>query len=361
MSEAGVGRQSRKELAKEKARISGRARRTTPTALELAAQQWQAEQERAKQTPMQPEQESLFTSVSGAQGNTVVQSTPPAPADWAQFNPWQTPEEEKEQQKPRRLNTITIFCWAKKIMAQEWRRAKGIRKRHPRVVEMERFAKEYKARQVEREQDKHRQAVRLKKDHERILDCLNSFVDSMLDSRQRKRITSLEQVGDLLAEAFGSLGEVFDVEWAEDGGCAIWLEPWPERRARRARGDLWSALRRISLDTRLNISAYERVTDPAVWQEKQKGLLLGPLRLGEHEIRKLRTPQQARDLLAEKAGEVGRVLDITSENGRWKIRLQPWDEVRVHNLNKASKRPITEYEITVSKDFQGLSCKRLED
>lgn len=151
------------------------------------------------------------------------------------------------------------------------------------------------------------------------------------------------------------------MQWSEDGACTIWLEPRPERRERQARGEVRPALRRLTQDSRLNISGYERLNDPAVWEEKQAGLLLRSLRLSKNEIRRLRTPQQARDFLAERAWEVGRVMDITSENGSWKIRIQPRDEVRRHNLNKSSKRPIAEYEITVSKDLQSLSCNRQED
>ena len=359
MSEAAVGRRYHKELAREKARIYGRPTKTQPSALEIAAQQWQGGQKPAKQPPPPQKQVGAATRVADAQAATMTQPTPPARAGWVQFNPWRTPDQ--EPQKPRTVSTITIFCLAKKIMAQEWRRAKGIKKRDPRVAEMEKFASEYQGRKIAAEQEKRRQAMQLKKEHDKILECLDRFVEAMLDKRQRKRISSLEQVGELLAEAFRSLAEVFEVEWAEDGGCAIWLEPWPERRARRARGDARPALRRIGLDAKLNISAYEPVTDPVVWQEKRADLLLRPLRLSKEDRPRLRTPEEARDFLADRAGEVGRVLSIASENGLWKIRIQPWDEVRVRNLSKSGKGPITEYELTVSKDFQDLSCKHVED
>ena len=296
-----------------------------------------------------------------SEATAVMPATPPVAVAWGQFNPWRSPEKEKKQQGPRSVNTITIFMAAKKIMAREWRRARGIKRRDPRATELEKCAGEYKARRVEREQERRRKVIRMKEKRDKILECLDLFVHSILDKRQPKRITSLAQVGELMAEAFTSLGEVIDVEWTDGGGCHIWIEPWPERRARRARGDVRPALHRVSLDARLNISAYEPVTDPAVWEEKRKDLLLRPLRLGINEIRKLRTAQEAQDLLAEKAWEVGRVLNIRSEKGSWKIRIQPWDEVRQRNLNRSSKGPITEYELTVSKDLQDLSCKRVED
>ena len=362
MSEAAVGRQYRKELAREKSHIYRKPRISLPTALEIAAGQWQAEHERAKQPqPTQPEKESFLTPVSGASAGSITQPPVRATVGWAQFNPWRSPEEEKKSQEPKSVNTITIFCLAKKIMAQEWRRAKGIKRRDPRAADLEKLAKEYKVRKMEREQEERRQAIELERERRKILDCLGAFVDSALDKRQRKRITSLEQAGDLMAEAFSGLGEVFDVEWPGNGGCTLWLEPWPERRERRARGGVRPALRRVSLDAKLNLLKYERVTDPAVRQEKQGSLLLQPLRLSAREIRKLRTPQQARDFLAEKTGEVGRILGITSENGTWKVRIQPWDEIRRHNLNKSSKEPIAVYELTVSKDLQTLSCKCVED
>lgn len=290
------------------------------------------------------------------------ESATPDQTDWAQFNPFQAPgQEDQGPRRPRSVNTITLFCLARRMMAEEWRRARGIRKRDPRVAKLEKAASEYWTRKREREEEEHRQEARLEEEHSKILACVDGFVDAVLEAKQRDPVASLEDVEEVIAAAFADIGEVLDVTWAEDGGCAIWLEPWPERRERRARGGTRLALRRLSLDARLNVSAYERVTDPAVRQEKQADILLRPLRLSSEEIEKLPTPEAAIELLAEKAWEVGRVLGITPEDGSWKIRLQPWEGVRARNLSRSSNGPVPEYEITVSEDLQSISCNPLED
>jgi len=292
---------------------------------------------------------------------------PSEQADWAQFNPLQA----QAKQGPRTVNTVTIFCMAKKIMAEEWRRARGIRKRDPRVAELEKAAREYWDRKRAREEEERRQAAQLEEEHRKILGCVDAFVGAVLEAKQREGIASLEDVEEVIGAAFADLGEVLDVTWAEDGGCSIWLEPWPERRERRARGDARLALRRLSLDAKLKVWAYERVTDPSVLQGKQTDILLRPLRLslsacghaqaGTREIEKLRTPEAACDLLVEKVWEIGRILDVAQENGSWKIRFQPWEEVRARKLKKSIKTPIPHYEITVSEDLQEVSCNPLED
>ena len=347
MAEGSVVTQYHKELAREKARIGGKTKRTAPDALEIAAQRRQAERDRANKQPTGPEQQSPCTPDSDAQ------------ADWVQFNPLQA--ETQDAQGPRRVSTITIFCLAKKMMAEEWRRAKGIRKRDPRVAELERSAGQYQARKIAKQEEKRRQAMCLKQEHDRLLECVDDFVHAMLDRKHRNGVSSLDEVGDLMVAAFGTLGEVVRVEWTEGGGCTIWLEPWPDRSKRRRRGDVQPVLGKLTLDAKLNISAYERVTDPVVRQEKRAGLLLQRLRQSTNEIRRLRTGQEVLDFVAQEAWELGRVLDTTLENGWWKIRIQPWDEVRRHNVNTSNNGPIPEYEITVSKDLQTLSCKRLED
>ena len=80
-------------------------------------------------------------------------------AAWVQFNPW--PAKGDEAKGPRPVNTVTLFCLAKKIMAQEWRRARGITKRDPRLIELEKSAMEYKARRIKEEQEEQRKAEQI--------------------------------------------------------------------------------------------------------------------------------------------------------------------------------------------------------
>ena len=347
MSEGAVGTQFQRGPAREKARIRRKTKRTSRDTPAPATQRGQAEREPANKQPTGPEQQNPCTPDSGAQ------------ADWVQFDPLQA--ETQDAQGARSVSTITISCLARKMMAEEWRRAKGIRKRDPWVAELERSAGQYQARKIAQQEEKRRQAMCLKQEHDRLLECVDGFVHAMLDRKHRNGASSLGEVGDLMAAAFGTLGEVVCVEWTEGGGCTLWLEPWPDRNKRRRKGDVQPVLGKLTLDAKLNISGYERVTDPAVRQEKRAGLLLQRLRLSSDELRTLRTPQEVLDFVAQEAWELGRVLDTTLENGWWKIRMQPWDEVRRHNLNTSNNGPIPEYEITVSKDLQTLSCKRLED
>ena len=67
---------------------------------------------------------------------------------WQQYNPWQR----EKPRKRRSLNNASISIWvfARKMIAREMRRAKGIKpKRDPELVAMERYAQDWERRKAE--------------------------------------------------------------------------------------------------------------------------------------------------------------------------------------------------------------------
>ena len=76
-------------------------------------------------------------------------------AGWAQYDPFRKPEDckpEDGEEKPKEVSAVTMFMAAKKLMAREWRRARGITKPDPRAVAFEKEACTWEERQREAEQ-----------------------------------------------------------------------------------------------------------------------------------------------------------------------------------------------------------------
>ncbi|MFQ5853295.1 MAG: hypothetical protein ACE5JU_22275, partial [Candidatus Binatia bacterium] len=140
---------ARKDMAREKARIY--RKETKPVSpLETGAQKWLEERE---------EEERVLEEEKGLQRQTITPDRPSTshypgngksvdPVGWAQYNPWRK-EEEKEGKKQRQVNTATIWCWAKKLIAREWARAKGIKRKDPRIYALEREAAQWREKREE--------------------------------------------------------------------------------------------------------------------------------------------------------------------------------------------------------------------
>jgi len=68
--------------------------------------------------------------------------------DWQQYNPWKNEEEEKNE---RQVSSATIRRLAKKLIAKEWAKAKGIKLRDPGLSFFEQQATQWKTKREKEE------------------------------------------------------------------------------------------------------------------------------------------------------------------------------------------------------------------
>ncbi len=277
-------------------------------------------------------------------------------AGWTQYDPFRKPEDcEPEAEKAEEVSAATMFMTAKKLMAREWRRARGITKPDPDAVAFEKEASEWEEKQRQAEQRERERLAEGDRQKARVGEYLGRFVDAVLATPKPRRPKSLEDTARLLKEAFEDFGEVFDVEWPDEGGCEIWLEPWATRRARRAAGQTRPSLHRVVLGTKLDVISYELVTDEKLQQRKRQDLLVKPLRFSAEELEKLREARNLPEVLAQRMQDVGRMLDVRRTNngtGGWHIYVQPWDQIRDCRLNHRPSTAIQTYGISLGDDLR---------
>lgn len=151
-----VGSSARDEMTREKARVMGRKKFNTSD-LEKAAERWRQEKERQERERRRicvdrgddvfPESTSLETIVekkeSGLRSDQGIGET-----GWKQYNKTIEKQDEKAGQD-KRVNTASIWVYARRIMAREWARALGKNLSRESQVEIE--AREYKRRKEEEE------------------------------------------------------------------------------------------------------------------------------------------------------------------------------------------------------------------
>lgn len=117
------------------------------------------------------------------------------------------------------VNAATIWCLAKKIIASEWARAKGIKRPDPRLRALERQASCWKE---EKEKEKRRteeERLRAQKRKESLKISLQSFKQRLLAERNN------------LEGALQEIGRIIQVN-KNNGEWIAQIEPWEEMRIR---------------------------------------------------------------------------------------------------------------------------------
>jgi hypothetical protein len=147
------------------------------------------------------------------------------PPGWVQYNPW---KKESEEKKERKVSAATIWCFAKKLIAKEWARARGIRRRDPSLCSLEQQAARWKKKTKEEEKRKAEENKRIQRQKELLKRVLQVFGEKALETEEKN---SPEFATKLLEDALGEVGQVIDVNWSGDR-CDIWIESWEERRLR---------------------------------------------------------------------------------------------------------------------------------
>ena len=265
------------------------------------------------------------------------------------FN-WQPYEsdQDKVETKPKNLNPASIAAIARKIMAREWAMALG----RGGNVESEKDAIDRKLEQfrqknaAERER-KEIEEKRAGKQRKGLEEALRSFGRALL--KTPKPVTS-ETAEALLDESLTDAGELINITWQQDG-CYIFIEPWEEKRLRRKTGEILPAVFQAIVDDNLMLSSYKRVEDAELLRQTQNEIILRNI-LSSFK----RSPQQDLHAFEDAVAEVGRIIRTTKSDDDWKIKVEPWEEMRKRNVECGGGPPVVTYILKADNDFEHITC-----
>jgi len=143
---------ARREMARERARIH-RKKKERISFLGEEAMKWKREK---AETSVQKEKIAPLAEVSALpqlKGQKIsslpkLKKNQEETGDWQQYNPWKNEEEEKNE---RQVSSATIQRLARKLIAKEWVKAKGIKPRDPGLSFFEQQAAQWKTKKEKEE------------------------------------------------------------------------------------------------------------------------------------------------------------------------------------------------------------------
>ncbi len=332
MSGTGVRREALREIAREKARMLGeKSPKPYSPAEDRKMENYQGQQE--KKEPF-PEEKTFFEQISPDKINLAKRRVDDSSFSWMQFSPWRKEDKEK---KPKSLNTVTIWCIAKKMIAQEWRRAKGIKKRDPRLDFLEREAATWEERKEAQRRKQEEARVRFRKQKDKLDEVLRMIGQRMLE--EKDNLTS-KGTARLIEDAMESMGKVYNVEWRNDG-FDVWVEPWKEGRSRQKRGETLPVIYRLRINDNLGMVSYELVEDEKIRRKQRGAMLANQLEklvdeksLGEDE-------EDTKASLEKRIDQVGRLIELKGqEKNIWIAIIEPWEEMRRRNIERKGQGPV---------------------
>ena len=344
MSGAGVRQQALAEIAREKARMSDE-RQPLPSiddALDFEEQE-RIKEELRKIEPGPKLDEVSFKPIEEHQ--TEVQSRDDGLAfNWVPYGGLQAGKKKKE--KPISLNTATIWCIGRKMMAREWARAKGITKTDSRVAALEQEAALYGERQEEEKRKKEEERLHALEQKRKIEEPLRIFADRLLTRKEEEGELTSKTVNGLLEEILGDVGMVYEINWLKDG-CEVWLEPWEERHVRQKMQEPEPAVYKLVIDDNLDIVSYDLVKDQELKKEKRKerfGKNLREIEAKAHSLEGaliVEDEEEVKRFLEEKLSRIGRIDEFRKwTHLGWTALIESWDEMKKRNLERKGEPPI---------------------
>lgn len=350
MSGTSIRKQALKEMAREKAQFYGKKSASFNSFKKIPSQQEVKDNEaEIEELPPKagistipcPRQEKPVEESSISQFNIHTNPTLSA-FTWQQYTPL---GEAKKKDKPRSVNTATIWCAARKIIAQEWRRALGVKKRDHRFDQLEQEAALWKEKREEKKRTQYQAKIKLekyKKDLEKPLRLISDKI-----TEEKDNIT-LEKANKLVENAFENLGKVYNLEW-KDTLLDVWIEPWEEKRARQKREEAHPVIIYFRINNQLGIDFIKFIEDEDVVVQKKKMME----RELESSIDKAEIPlmddEEISQLLEKKLSEMGRVIDLKRlQDNRWIASIEPWEEIRQRRIKREKKSPVARTQIEIN-------------
>ena len=352
MKSPGLRKAAIDEMAKERARAFGKKHKGK-SPLEKDAEAAKSDFEYQKTIQSKPETVSpVMDNTTGLEFKEVsareFQKERPSGSI---LDSWMLPKKEKEEVKPRTINTATVVAIRKKLMAQEWRRALGISRPDPRMVLLDKEASQWKERREARERQEAEEKRRMEELRGQLQACLRVFRKKLYEVRHSLTPDIAVQ---LFEEAFDTLGQVVDLKWEKDG-CRAVIEPWEEKKRRRREHLPEPILYELCIDQELNISSYEKIKDEKRRRAEEARYFLKPL---TNVIRE-KSPQVGIKVLEEGLSEAGRIVTLDQQGDRWKAVVEPWEEMRVRNIERGGHPPVVTYDLKFDTDLQLLGSRKV--
>lgn len=351
MSGTSIRKQALKEIAREKARSYGKRSPSFGSFQEIPS--WQEAKEDEVDVEELASKESIL-NVSPPIGEKIVEEPSSSQLDthripsfsgftWQQFSPW---GETKKKEKPRYINTVTIWCAAKKMIAQEWRRAVGVKKRDRRLDQLEQEAAIWNERREEEEKKEQQAKLKLEKYKRDFEKPLRHIGKIMIEEKDN---ITLKRANKLVVDALGNVGKVYNLDWKDDG-LDVWIEPWEEKWARQKRGGSHPAVCCFRINDHLEIDSVKLIEDEEAIVQKKKMMErdLGSS-IDKEEVVRM-DDEEINLLLEKKLSEMGRVIDLKRfQDNRWIASIELWEEVRQRNIKGRGSVARTQIEINCSE------------
>ena len=257
----------------------------------------------------------------------------------------------KVGKKPKDLNPASVALIARKIMAREWAMALG---RGCDSVEDENAVIERKAEQLMKKKESERERKEIE---EKRANKQRKVLEGALRSFGRALLTASKPVTPETAEAFleaalTDTGEFISITWQEDG-CRILIEPWEEKKLRRKSGETVPAVFQATIDENLMLGSFEKIQDPQLLQETQNDIILKNILSSFRN-----SPQKDFHAFENSVSEGGRIIKSTKADGGWKMEVEPWEEMRIRNVERGGQPPVVTYVIKTDKAFERITCAR---
>lgn len=267
---------------------------------------------------------------------------------WRQYR--YGPDQEKGEKQKKKMNSSSVSVLAKTLMAREWSKALEKKAFDPDRYALEQKAKEHKEMRDREKQRLEQQKLMLQRQKEEIQRSLKTFGKELV--KAKGSITPDQDVT-LLEDALHSVGEVIEIGWRE-GGCDVLIEPWQERRLRRESGLTLPVLYELKVGENLQVVSYGRIEDEDLRVEKQANVLMKPLWAF---MRGNRTGVNVEDFEGV-LSEAGRIIEFNKTEERWNVHIEPWEEMRLRNIERGGKPPLVTYFIQADDHLNIISCKR---
>lgn len=348
MSGTSIRKQALKEMARERARSYGKKSTSFGSFQEIPFQQ-EAKENKSEIEEL-PSKEGISTIPTPTEENPVEESPTgqfnthriPSPSTftWQQYSPW---GETKKKEKPRYVNTVTIWCAAKKMIAQEWRRALGVKKRDRRLDQLEQEAAVWGEKREEEKRKQQQAKLKFEKYKKDLEKPLRHIGDKMTEEKDDM---NLEKANKLVVDAIGNLGKVYNLEWNENG-LDVWIEPWEEKWARQKRGGAHPIVLCFRINDQLEIDSIKLIEDEEAIVQKKK-MMERELEssVDKEEIIRM-DDEEISQLLEKKLNEMGRVMELRRlQDNRWIASVEPWEEIRERNIK--GKSPVTRTQIEIN-------------
>jgi len=221
---------AKRQMAREKARIQRKKKEQLPF-WEQEALEWKSQKEKELKELIKKEEEN------DSQTNETIflqkvsipfeseEKKEVEPTEWVQYNPW---KKEREEKKTRQVSTATIWCFARRLIAKEWARARGTKTRDSRLYFLEQRAAQWKGKKEEEEKRKEEEKKRIGKQKHLLERVLRVSGEELLKRREQ---VSPELTVRFFEDSLEDVGGVIDVNLSGNK-CNVWIEPWEEKRLR---------------------------------------------------------------------------------------------------------------------------------